>query len=192
MKFEKDFNPGTGNSYIIVESGGNYYNCPNATTLSPVTHNHFAGTAPQQPTTQPQPATQKPSLTDEQKQQIKDEIIEYTARIEQYVADRWKPQYRQLWLQILSLPEAEAQIYETGKQQNTNFNRNLVGNIIHMLKPKVIKPGTYDTELAKALESNPKSSIRHQMPYPPQPQTLADKIKQIINQTEEEWTNPKP
>lgn len=43
MKFDKDFNPGQGNTYVILDSGAIYNNNPNATTVTNTTNIYMGG-----------------------------------------------------------------------------------------------------------------------------------------------------
>lgn len=74
-----------------------------------------------------------------------------------------------MWLDILDIPQVDAEIYNKGQQKDTIFNRNLVGNILHVLIGKVIGE-TNVTELTKALEGKPGASVRGQMGSSPSPE----------------------
>ena len=86
-----------------------------------------------------------------------------------------------LWNAILDIPEVEEQVYKPGKQQNTEFNRNLVGNIIYYLatrkedKKRVFKE-LNATLYAEKLEANPEHSVRLAMGKLP-----SDEIKNALN-----------
>ena len=64
---------------------------------------------------------------------IRTEIMHYVSCLRPHVAKDKRDRYMQLWDRILGLPVVEKEIYDPGKQQDTNFNRNLVANIIHCL-----------------------------------------------------------
>lgn len=152
MKFEKDFNPGTGNSY-------NEYNIqhienfnPNATTVT-TTHYHYGEKRGG--------GNGRKKLDDAQKQAIQDDILEYVGRLTDCVKDEWKTKHAKLWDDILAIPEVDAAIYDKGRQKNTTFNRSLVGNIMGVLIGKV-----YDgnpTDLTRILEGRHTASIREEM-----------------------------
>lgn len=152
MKFDKDFNPGQGNTY-------NEWNIqhvenlnPAATTVS-TTHYHYGE--------EMAPNGGRKKLDDDQKKAIQENILEYVGRLTDCVKQEWKAKYATLWDKILAIPEVDAMIYNPGRQKNTTFNRNLVGNIIKLLIGKVLE-GT-PTDLAKVLEGNSDHSIREQM-----------------------------
>lgn len=158
MKFDKDFNPGQGNAYVILDSGAIYNNNPNATTVTNTTNIYMDGKK-----TPPLPED------DKEKQIRKNAILEYVGKLKDYATDDWKGNYNQLWLDILDIPQVDAEIYNKGQQKDTIFNRNLVGNILHVLIGKVIGE-TNVTELTKALEGKPGASVRGQMGSSPSPE----------------------
>ena len=99
-------------------------------------------------------ATRNPQL-------CKDSILEYVMKLHPFlVREEWRDKYKELWEEILELPEVAKVIYDKGRQQKTTFNRNLVGNILHLMAEcKVLTTGNA-TNLAKALEDNADASIR--------------------------------
>lgn len=163
--------PGTGNSYteIKMEKGAIYQNLPNVTEVTNVTNNYMYGKM----------ASGIPQ-TEEEKQILKDSILEYVNKLKDEVAEDWKKDYGKLWLDILAVPEIEENIYNPGRQDDTRFNRNLVGNIIGFLKTKSIYKKTTAKKLAEILEGNPDSSVRGQigvkLPIPTR-NTIEDIIK---------------
>ena len=114
-------NPGTGNTFqeIHIDTVQNYN--PNATT---VINNNYGDKQ------KPAPATEK-VLQDAEREQRKAEIMDYVAKLKNYVAKDWKNRYESLWKEILALPEVNAEVYEPGRQQGTTFNRNLIANILY-------------------------------------------------------------
>ena len=88
------------------------------------------------------------------KTQLRDEIIEYVGRIESFYSVAWQQHYKELWNDILDMPVVAIKVYDHGHQHDTNFNRNLVGNIIGYLDrfnvyQDPIVPGTFTHKLAK-------------------------------------------
>lgn len=88
------------------------------------------------------------------KAQLRKEIIEYVGRIESFYSVAWQQHYKELWNDILDMPSVAIKVYDHGHQQDTNFNRNLVGNIIGYLDrfalyQDTIVPGTFTHKLAK-------------------------------------------
>lgn len=164
MKFDKDFNPGTGNTYVLLDSGAIYNNNPNATTVTNTTNIYMDGKK-----SSPMPEN------DSEKQIRKNAILDYVGKLKDYAKNEWKGKYDRLWLEILAIPTVDAEIYNKGQQKDTIFNRNLVGNIIHVLIGKVIDE-TNVTTLTKALEDKPGASVRGQMGIEPS----ADIVKPIL------------
>ena len=64
---------------------------------------------------------------------LREQILLYVSCLSGQVADAWKSRYMKMWEDILDLEVVAADVYNPGKQQGTNFNRNLVANIIHYL-----------------------------------------------------------
>ncbi len=64
---------------------------------------------------------------------LREQILLYVSSLSGQVADAWKSRYMKMWEDILDLEVVAADVYNPGKQQGTNFNRNLVANIIHYL-----------------------------------------------------------
>ena len=141
MNFSKDFKPGTGNTFQEFNIGRIDNFNPNATTVT----NNYYGT---RDSNKPAPTT----VNDQEFQSSKSskvqgshnhepltlnpepkEILNYVARLRDQVADKWKSRYMKLWEEILDLKVVAAKVYDPGKQQETNFNRNLVANIIYYL-----------------------------------------------------------
>lgn len=112
------------------------------------------GAAPKATSAPTENATRNPQL-------CKDSILEYVMKLHpSLVREEWRNKYKELWEEILELPEVAKVIYDKGRQQKTTFNRNLVGNILHLMAEcKVLTTGNA-TNLAKALEDNADASIR--------------------------------
>lgn len=164
MKFDKDFNPGTGNSYseYNIQNIENFN--PNATTVT-TTHYHYGE--------EKGSGSGRKRIDDAQKQAIQDDILEYVGRLTDCVKDEWKTKHAKLWDDILAIPEVDAEIYDKGRQQKTSFNKYLVGNIIHVLIGKVYNGNP--TDLTRALEGTHKASIREEMGKSP-----SDKIEEAL------------
>ena len=110
----------------------------------------------------------------------KDSVLEYVMRLyPSYVCKEWQDKYRPLWGDILELPAVVEVIYDKGKQQNTTFNRNLVGNILHLLAEKKILNTTNATRLSEALENDPNASIRAKLGEMP-PVVIRRYIEELI------------
>lgn len=106
-------NPGQGNTFqeIHINKVDNFN--PNATT---VINNYYGDKQ------KPAPAAEK-ELQNAEREQRKSDILQYVAKLTQYVSKEWKNRYETLWMNILALPEVEAEVYEPGKQKGTTFNR---------------------------------------------------------------------
>lgn len=156
MKFDKDFNPGQGNTFNEwnIQHVENFN--PNATTVTTV-HNHYGE--------EKVASGGRKKMDDEQKQAIKDEILDYVGQLTDFVNSDWKTKYATLWKNILELPSVEAVIYDYGRQKKTHFNKYVVGNIIHLLMGKVLKGDA--TNLCRALEASDKHRIRQEMAIDP-------------------------
>lgn len=101
----------------------------------------------------------------------RDSILEYVMRLHpSHVCKEWQDKYRPLWVDIIELPAVADKIFDKGKQQNTTFNRNLVGNILHLLAEKKILNTTNATRLSEALENDPNASIRAKLGEMPPPE----------------------
>ena len=126
---------------------------PNATH---VTNNYYGDEfIPNDVFLKPSPhATCNPQLSQEA-------VLEYVMRLHPVqVSEEWREKYRELWENILGLPAVSRIVYNKGKQQGTTFNRNLVGNILHLMAEKKVLKITNATRLSEALENDPNASIR--------------------------------
>ena len=132
------------------------------------------GAAPKATSAPTENATRNPQL-------CKDSILEYVMKLHPFlVREEWRDKYKELWEEILELPEVAKVIYDKGRQQKTTFNRNLVGNILHLMKErKIFVPTTHATELAKTLEGDTNASIRAKLGELP-PKEVKDAIEILI------------
>ena len=111
------------------------------------------------------------------------EIINYVMKLHPiYVSETWKEHYRSLWETIIKLPEVKAVIYNRGRQKNTTFNRNLVGNILCQMNDNHKKVLNIDnaTKLALVLEGNEGASIRAQLGAMPSSE-IENSVARAIN-----------
>ena len=79
-------------------------------------------------------------------------IINYVDRLKPMVRNEYLDTYDKLWMGILELDEVKVQVFEKGKQQGTDFNRNLVAQIIHQLSAKIYLPTANTVNMAERLE----------------------------------------
>ena len=125
------------------------------------------------------PAAEK-VLQDAEREKRKDDILQYVARLTQYVSKDWKNRYETLWKNILALPEVEAEVYEPGKQKGTTFNRNLIANIICMMVRTEVFTTNNATHLTIALEGDKEHSVRNQLREYPQNDDIKEKINDLL------------
>lgn len=166
--------PGTGNTFVMNESGVIYNNNPNATQVTNITNNYYSGDVPRQ----------NAPLDDNDKKIRKSALLEYVAKLKPYAKAEWEKRYEQLWLKILDLPEVDKQIYNVGRQKGTTFNRQLVGRIIHFLKSKVLAEQN-NTKLTLALEGKEGASVRLVLGKDPS-EEIQNAIKKLM---EEEYAD---
>lgn len=103
-------------------------------------------------------------------------VLEYVMRLyPSYISKEWQAKYRSLWEMILELPEVACVIYDKGKQQGTTFNRNLVGNILHLMAERKVLTTDNATELTIQLEEKSEHSVRAKLGEMP-----AADVKRII------------
>lgn len=83
----------------------------------------------------------------------KDAIMEYVGRLKPVITENVVQIYDKMWLSILDLDEVKEIIYDRGRQKGTNFNRNFVANIIHMMVlDNMFIKGINDVQLTELLE----------------------------------------
>lgn len=162
--------PGQGNTFqdIHIEHVDNFN--PNATT---VVNNYYGDKQ------KSVPAAEK-VLQDAEREKRKTDIMQYVAKLAQYVSKDWKNRYETLWKNILALPEVEAEVYEPGKQKGTTFNRNLIANIICMMVSAEVFNTDNATHLTIALEGDKEHSVRNQLREYPQNDDIKEKINDLL------------
>ena len=110
----------------------------------------------------------------------KKSIIDYVMKLHPvYVSKEWQDKYEWLWKQILELPAVAEKIYDKGRQQNTTFNRNLVGNILHLLADKKVLTTNNATKLAIGLEKDENASVRAKLGEMP-PKEVKDAVEEWL------------
>ena len=105
---------------------------------------------------------------------LRSEILSYVSSVRSHLASSWKNNYMKMWDDILNLPAVSAQIYKPGKQQGTNFNRNLVGNILHYLSSKGPFPNYNAAQMAFSLEGDKDHPVRAALGKDPDRNVVAD------------------
>ena len=107
-------------------------------------------------------------------------IIDYVMKLHPaYISAEWLSRYSTLWNGILDIAEVESSIYNPGKQKGTTFNRNLVGNILHLMIDEKIITANART-CASILEGNGDSSIQAQLRNDPQPKSIKLEVNNLI------------
>ena len=110
----------------------------------------------------------------------KKSIIDYVMKLHPvYVSKEWQDKYEWLWKQILELTAVAEKIYDKGRQQNTTFNRNLVGNILHLLADKKVLTTNNATKLAIGLEKDENASVRAKLGEMPE-KKIMDAVGELI------------
>jgi len=110
----------------------------------------------------------------------KKSIIDYVMKLHPvYVSQEWQDKYEWLWKQILELTAVAEKIYDKGRQQNTTFNRNLVGNILHLLADKKVLTTNNATKLAIGLEKDENASVRAKLGEMP-PKEVKDAVEEWL------------
>ena len=154
MDLKIEGNPGTGNTFqeIKIQNVENFN--PNATTVT-VTHYHY-GEGKVAPKNK---GKENENLIDTTP--IRTEILNYVSCLRPQLKDEWKGSYMKLWEGILDLDIIASEVYHPGRQQGTNFNRNLVANIIHYLDSRGLYKSEYNaSNMAIALEDDKDHSVR--------------------------------
>ena len=110
----------------------------------------------------------------------KKSIIDYVMKLHPvYVSKEWQDKYEWLWKQILELTAVAEKIYDKGRQQGTTFNRNLVGNILHLLADKKVLTTNNATKLAIGLEKDENASVRAKLGEMP-PKEVIDAVEEWL------------
>ena len=92
---------------------------------------------------------------------VRKEIIRYVLQVRTYLAKEWRRRFEKDWNDILDMKVVSDAIYKVGKQQGTNFNRNLVANILYYMDGLGAFGKHYNaTTIAMSLEGDKDSSVR--------------------------------
>lgn len=163
-------NPGTGNTFqeVHITNVQNYN--PNATTVI----NYNYGDKPKAA------STADNDMTDDEREHLKSEIMDYVSRIKKYAADEWKNRYESTWRSVLDIPEVESLVYSPGRQKDTPFNRNLIANIIYIMCNACFYADTNATALTIALEGDKEHSVRRQLAKEPADVLLVKHVKALL------------
>lgn len=92
---------------------------------------------------------------------VRNEIIHYVLQVRTYLAKEWRSRFEKDWNVILDMKVVSDSIYRVGKQRGTNFNRNLVANILYYMDGLGAFGKHYNaTTMAMSLEGDKDSSVR--------------------------------
>ena len=122
---------------------------------------------------------------------IRTEILKYVSRVRPLLIDEAKSDFMKVWEDILDLREVESLVYKPGKQKGTNFNRDLVANILYFLRHWKIYRVVYKQDyngaaLTEALEQDKEHSVKHALRDDP-PQPIRDAITAMMKRKHELW-----
>lgn len=113
--------------------------------------NHTAHAAPAQQSAPANPVNES----------ARKEIVAYACRVRSLLAEGWRNRFDKIWDDLLSKKVISDVIYRVGKQQGTNFNRNLVANILYYMSRHGAYGERYNAAaMAFRLENSKDSSIR--------------------------------
>lgn len=163
--------PGTGNSYTEIHIGSVQNYNPKATTVNNYYGDVRHAVARQQ---------LDPANSEELRERQRQDILDYVNCLIPYVAKSRAATYESLWRSILALPEVAAEVYNIGKQQDTSFNRNLVANIICMMKDTGIIVEQNVTRLTIALEGDKEHSVRSALGKAPHARDIYNKVLSLL------------
>ena len=187
-KFIIEGNPGTGNTFIKI---GTAYNVtPNATKVettfilgqgkdAAAAIKEAVGAKPGSPYERVQEPEENIDITP-----IRAEILNYVSRVRTLLTDEAKSTFMKMWEDILSLPEVESKVYKHGKQWGTNFNRDLVANILYYLRTRKIYSVVYKDNyngaaMCEALEGDRDHSVKHALREDP-PKDVREAIDALL------------
>ena len=170
MKIDITGDPGTGNTYMEIHIGSVHNFNPNLTTVN---YNYNG-------------ASQKPTkviseLPHAERELLKVAILQYVAKLAQYVSNEWKNRYHTLWKNILEIPEVEAEVFNPGRQKGTTFNRNLIANILYIMCNDGVIVETNATKLTEELEGDKDHPVRAKLKENPFNRDITDKILSLLS-----------
>lgn len=170
-------NPGTGNTFqeINIQHVENYN--PNATTVI----NNYGTREGREKRFCGEESKSKNSLNDIREiPPIRQQILAYVSRINSIVNDDKKSGYMKMWNDILELQVVADKIYDPGKQQGTNFNRNLVANVIHYLNNQNIFRDYVPAHISTLLEGSSEHSVRGELGKDPSDDAIVSRLNRYF------------
>lgn len=160
--------PGEGNTYIDIKIGYAQNVNPNAKTV--INYNYG--------NQKPEYGDDDREIPDEEKAALKVMILDYIAPLKAFVTDGWTNKIDKLWEKIFALKEVDAKIYKHGKQESP-FNRNLVANIISMMRDAGIYKKDTERAYTIALEGDYEKPVRPQLSTKPS-ETIRSVIQPLL------------
>ena len=157
MDIKIEGNPGTGNSYTEINIEHIENNYPSVTS---VVNNYYGKRMPEQTADAPIDKAAKREM-----------ILDYVCRTRDFVRNPWRKKYRELWSDILDLPEVDAMIYDPGRQKGTDFNRNKLMHLIHYVghdEGHGLFKEFNATRIALSFKDGAESTTRPQLGYNPE------------------------
>ncbi len=172
MKIDITGNPGTGNTFqeYHIQHIDNFN--PNATT---VINNYNSEVK------QTNKELDHRGVPEKDTEPIKVEILKYVSKLKPCLADKWKSKYDKVWNNILNLPSVTEKVFEPGKQQGTNFNRNLVAHIIYYMGQEGVFTDYNASQFADKLEGNKEHSIRSALGKAPD-EKIQSEVKRLLKE----------
>lgn len=169
MDIKIEGNPGTGNSYTEINIEHIENNYPAVTS---VVNNYYGKRLPEQTADTPIDKAAKREI-----------ILDYVYRTRGFARHPWKERYRELWSDILDLPEVDALIYDKGRQKGTDFNRKELMHLIHYVGHDdglgLFK--TYNaTHIALSFNDGAEKSTRPELGYDPDDKAIRAGIDNLF------------
>jgi len=172
-KFIIEGNPGQNNTYVNIATVGNYN--PNATSVTNnVTNNYYGVHDGETPVGSPKgKKINEMTIRDlfqsdmMNTESLQKNVLNYVSCIRRYLKVECDKSYMKLWCRIMEHELFKVELYIPGKQA-CQFNRNLIGNIIHYLDSKGFYKAPYNSsEMARALEGDDQNPIRKALRFDP-------------------------
>ena len=121
---------------------------------------------------------------------IRKEIIQYVLPLRTYLAKEWRRRFEKDWNDILDMKVVSDSIYKVGKQQGTNFNRNLVAHILYYMDRYGAYGDRYNAAaMAFRLENSKDSSIRAALKKDP-PEEIMKALDRYFEELAKEGQKP--
>ena len=126
---------------------------------------------------------QKPKAQGEKNEGVKQSLMNYVERLMPVVAESFNELYAKMWKEILEQDAVSRVVYNKGSQKGTQFNRNLVAQILHMMAMGgVIAKETTDVRMAELLEpeKGKNHSVRGALAVLPGDKQVKKAVKEVL------------